>query len=190
MLLRHGETEWNAEGRWQGQLNSPLSDLGRRQAFDAGRLVGSVDVIVSSDLGRAQETAQIIADSVGIGPIQTDPGLRERAAGEWEGMTRTAIRAQYDGWLDGERRPVGWESDEVLAARALESFRRWAAVGEMVLVVTHGGLIRAVEMSLGAPYRRIPNLGGRLLHGESTFVLGDEVTLAESTYSTGSQAPG
>src|SRR3954451_18850203 len=91
LLVRHGQSEWNATGRWQGQADPPLSDQGRQQAIDAAARIGSVDVVVSSGLMRALETARIIADQVGVGPVVVEPDLRERHVGEWSGLTHVEI---------------------------------------------------------------------------------------------------
>src|SRR3954464_6700209 len=87
LLVRHGQSEWNAVGRWQGQADPPLSDLGRAQARAAARSLGSLDAVYASDLQRATETALIIAEQIGIGPVILDPDLRERDAGQWSGLT-------------------------------------------------------------------------------------------------------
>src|ERR1700704_2099238 len=91
LLVRHGQSEWNALGKWQGQADPPLSDLGRAQARSAAHSLGSLDAIYASDLQRAMETAAIIANALGIGPVVVDPDLRERNAGEWSGLTRAEI---------------------------------------------------------------------------------------------------
>src|ERR671910_890596 len=98
LLVRHGQSEWNAAGRWQGQADPSLSDLGRLQAREAARAVGAVDAIWSSDLQRAAETAIIIGDQIGVGPVVVDDRLRERDAGEWTGLVRPRGRP------DGPRR--------------------------------------------------------------------------------------
>jgi broad specificity phosphatase PhoE len=186
LLIRHGQSEWNADGRWQGQADPALTDLGRHQALHASRSLGVVDAIVSSDLQRAAETAAIISSELGVGPLVLDPDLRERDAGEWSGLTRAEIERDWPGYLgppppiegsraaagpaagvteDGgpRRRPPGWEPDEALVERALAALARIHALvpsGE-ALAVTHGGLVYALEGRLGAPFVRLPNLGGR-----------------------------
>ena len=100
LLIRHGQSEWNADGRWQGQADPPLTDLGRHQALHASRNLGVVDAIVASDLQRATETALIIAGELGVGPLVLEPGLRERDAGEWSGLTRAEIERDWPGYLD------------------------------------------------------------------------------------------
>jgi len=109
--------------------------------------------------------------------------LRERDVGSWTGLTRDTIEDRYPGWLAAGRRPDGWEDDAAVAARAWEALRSVASAlppGRDAVVVSHGGLIRAVESQLGVPPRPIPNLGGVWLHGGSTeLVLGDRVNLVD-----------
>src|SRR5436309_8138951 len=95
LLVRHGQSEWNAVGRWQGQADPPLTDLGRQQARAAAHSLGSLDAVFASDLQRATETAVIVAAQLGIGPVVLDPDLRERDAGEWSGLTRDEIHERY-----------------------------------------------------------------------------------------------
>jgi probable phosphoglycerate mutase len=164
LLVRHGESEWNAEGRWQGQADPPLSDIGRRQAQVAADGLGSVDAVVASPLVRAHDTALIISESLGIGPVAVLADLQERHAGEWQGLTHAEIEDAYPGYLADRRRPPGFEPDEALLTRALAVLDRIAAEFEGaddVLVVTHGGLIYTLERHLGEPFERIPNLGAR-----------------------------
>jgi broad specificity phosphatase PhoE len=182
LLTRHGQSEWNALGRWQGQADPPLSDLGRRQAHEAARSLGAVDGIWASDLRRAAETAAIIGDDMGVGPVVLDTDLRERDAGEWTGLTRAEIERRYPGYLPDGRRPAGWESDEHLVGRAQRALRRIADAipGGEVLVITHAGVVFAVERHLGQDHTRLANVEGRWV----TLVpaglrLGDRLVLAE-----------
>ncbi len=99
LVVRHGQSEWNAVGRWQGQADPPLSELGRRQAYVAAASIGAVDGIISSDLQRAVETAAIIAQQIGVGPVMVDERLRERDAGEWTGLGRAEIDKGWPGWV-------------------------------------------------------------------------------------------
>lgn len=163
LLVRHGESEWNAIGRWQGWADPPLSELGTRQAVVAGRGVGAVDAIVSSDLQRARMTADIIASELGLGPVVVDAALRERDAGPWTGLTRRDIEAEWPGWLNEGKRPDGYEEDDSLLARVVPALLALEGAGETILVVTHGGVIGAVDRSLGETHARTPNLGGRVV---------------------------
>jgi probable phosphoglycerate mutase len=175
LLVRHGQSEWNLTGRWQGQTDPPLTDLGRAQARTAARSLGTVDAIWSSDLQRAAETATIISGELGVGPVVLDPDLRERNAGEWQGLTRAEIDEQYPGYLEplpdtsGEgwmpQHPPGWEPDDKLAVRmrrALLRIRSEVGPGD-VLVIGHAGLLYMTERALGANGDRLGNLDGRWL---------------------------
>ena len=188
LLVRHGQSEWNAVGRWQGQQDPPLTDLGRRQARSAATALGAIDAVFASDLQRAAETATIIATELGVLPIVVDPGLRERHAGEWEGLTRAEIERDWPGYLDppadahvgfassGPRRPPSWESDDSVLDRAVAALGRiHDLIGDGdALVVTHGGLIYALEAHLGAPFERLANGGARVL-----VVDGEQLSLGE-----------
>jgi broad specificity phosphatase PhoE len=180
LLVRHGQSEWNAGGRWQGWADPPLTDLGREQARAAAGAVGGVDAVVSSDLQRARETAGILAEAVGVGPVAVDPDLRERDVGEWTGLTRREIEQRWPDLLTaffaragGPRRPgrepgsgpvdpPGGESTDALVARIVRGVGRIAAAHPTasVLAVAHGGVIRMLERHLGTEPAPLPNLGG------------------------------
>jgi probable phosphoglycerate mutase len=182
LLMRHGQSEWNATGRWQGQADPPLSDLGRRQAREAARAIGAVDAVWSSDLQRAVETAAIISADIGVGPVVLDPDLRERDAGEYSGLTRAEIEERFPGYLADHRRPPGWEPDEHLLARALRVVHEIAATvpGGDVLAVTHGGLVYTLEAHLGASHARLANTEGRWIAVDRERLrLGDRILLAD-----------
>jgi len=208
LLIRHGQSVWNADGRWQGQADPPLTDLGRQQALHAARNLGAVDAIVASDLERATETALIISEALGVGPVVLEPGLRERDAGEWSGLTRAEIDRDWPGYLDPppadrhasfgngpaadasaqpraeRRRPPSWEPDEVLLARVVAALGRihdLAPDGE-VIAVTHGGVVYSLEGELGSPFLRLANLAGRWVDvgaGGELRGLGDRVVLVD-----------
>ena len=99
MLVRHGQSTWNAEGRWQGQADPPLTDFGRKQAKTATKRIGQIQAIVSSPLVRALETATIISDATGVEPVVTHSGLCERHAGEWSGAHQSRDRRAVPGLL-------------------------------------------------------------------------------------------
>ena len=143
--------------------------------------MGLVDTIVASTLVRAAETAEHIAAAIGVGPVLLESALIERDAGEWSGLTKVEIERHWPGYLDSGDRPPGYEPEGPFRARvfdALDAIAAASGTGD-VLVVTHGGVIYAVESVLGASWRRIPNLGGRWLeldeNGNRT--LGDRVDL-------------
>jgi broad specificity phosphatase PhoE len=181
LLVRHGQSEWNASGRWQGQADPPLTDLGRAQAFEAARALGALDAVWASDLERAAETAVIVSESLGVGPVVVDADLRERHAGEWSGLTRDEIEERYPGYLADGARPPGWEPDPALLERALRVVHRIGRElpGGDVVAITHGGLIYVLEQHLGAEFARIANLEGRwvVANGDS-LRLGDRLLLA------------
>ncbi|HET6950828.1 MAG TPA: histidine phosphatase family protein [Acidimicrobiales bacterium] len=182
LLVRHGQSEWNAAGRWQGQADSRLSDLGRLQAREAARSIGAVDAVWASDLQRAAQTAAIIAQEIGVGPVMLDPDLRERDAGEFSGLTRDEIEERFPGYLAAHHRPPSWEPDEHLLARAVRALRRIAEAvpGGDVLVVTHGGLVYTLEAELGAPHVRLANAEGRWVEVNSERLrLGERLRLAD-----------
>lgn len=176
LLVRHGESEWNALGRWQGQADPPLSPTGKRQAASAAQRLGTVDLIVSSDLSRAVHTAHIIAELLGVGPVIVEPRLRERDAGEWSGLTRDQVEERFPGYLDDGRRPPGWEPDDVLLARTTDALNELERTysGAEILVVTHGGVIYTLERQHGLPHVRLANLEGRWADHH-----GDQVRLRE-----------
>ncbi len=162
LLLRHGQSTWNAERRWQGQANPPLSEAGERQAFEAARFLGTFDAVIASTLDRARHTADIIAGQLGIGPVQLDERLIENDAGEWTGLNREQIEAGWPGVLATGGFPPGFESFESTAARgfaALIESARQHPLGE-VLVVTHGGVIRHLRRILEVTDVHMPNLSG------------------------------
>jgi broad specificity phosphatase PhoE len=143
LLARHGETDWNAERRFQGHADVPLNARGREQAERlAEELTNSeVDAVFSSDLSRARETAEIVGARLGV-EVVLDPDLRELDVGSRQGLTWEETRELTD-W-DGEAR-------EAHAERILGALRRIAGrhPGERVLVVTHGGSMRRVHDHLG-----------------------------------------
>ncbi|NIR42001.1 MAG: histidine phosphatase family protein [Actinobacteria bacterium] len=190
LIARHAQSVWNAQGRWQGQADPPLSESGRAQARAAARQCGGFDAIVASDLERAADTARILAETVGIGPVITDTAFRERHAGEFQGLTRTEIDERFPGHLDNGRWPPGWEPDESVRSRVLEGMarvREEVTVGQ-VLVVAHGGVIYSLEAHLGAPHERIPNLGGRWFHHlEDRWELGVRVQLSTDDVTVGNR---
>jgi probable phosphoglycerate mutase len=182
LLARHGESEWNAAGRWQGQADPPLSARGRAQAAMAGQRLGAVDAIVSSTLQRALQTAMIISENLGIGPVVLEPDLMERDAGEWEGFTRAEIEEQWPGYLASHQRPPSYELDEPLNKRVVAAIARVCdeVPGDDLLFVTHGGVINALERKLGLEWQRVPNLGGRwFVWRDGELHLGDRVELID-----------
>ena len=162
LVLRHGQSEWNRLRRWQGQADIDLDDEGARQAAAAGEVLGAFDAIWASDLARARRTAEIIAAAVGIGPVRTDARLRETHVGPWEGLTHAEVDAGWPGYLAAHLRPEGFEPYEQAAERMRRALVDIAAPqpGGEVLVVSHGGTIRALRRSLHAEDAYLANLSG------------------------------
>ncbi len=186
LIARHGQSTWNAERRWQGQEDPPLSTIGVRQAREAAAVVGSFDLVAASPLQRALTTATIIADALGVGPVQTDADLMERHAGGFQGLTRPEIDIAFPGYLVARRRPDDWEPDESVVQRAVEALARVAtAIGDdgTALVISHGGVITCLERLVGiARDDRLANLGGRWFEvGPGVLRGGEEVVLVDPT---------
>ncbi|MEY2416976.1 MAG: glucosyl-3-phosphoglycerate phosphatase [Ilumatobacteraceae bacterium] len=182
LVVRHGQSEWNAIGRWQGHADPALSELGRRQAAVAAASIGAVDGIISSDLLRAAETAAIIAQQLGVGPVMIDERLRERDVGEWTGLTRIEINRRWPGWIDELRRPDGFEDVDSVLLRVLEAFAaiREASPGASLLVITHGGVIRSLATSHGLDDIPVANLAGITMRiSESGQTVGERIALLD-----------
>ncbi|HEX4323772.1 MAG TPA: histidine phosphatase family protein [Gaiellaceae bacterium] len=154
LLVRHGETDWNAEGRLQGHTDRPLSDFGRRQAQKlAAELQGEeLEAIYSSDLARARETAEIVAERLGL-QVELDSDLREKDWGTWEGLTPA----------ERDRVELVSESTQAHQERTLRALRRISELhpgSGSVLVVTHGGSMRRVQTAaLGMALPVVENCG-------------------------------
>jgi probable phosphoglycerate mutase len=148
-LVRHGESAWNVEGRVQGQsaLAAGLTETGREQARQTGEWLAEhasgADLIVSSDLLRTRQTAEIIADEVGL-PVEFDPGLREQWLGQLEGELRAQELNRF--WTDPFLRPPGGETVAEMYERVRRVLSRLATrrVGLDTVLVTHGGPIGTV----------------------------------------------
>jgi broad specificity phosphatase PhoE len=156
LLARHGETDWNREGRWQGWADPPLNDTGRAQARTLAEQLRATpfDAVYSSDLRRALETAEILAAPHGV-PVGVDRDLREIDVGSWSGLTRAEIAERFP---DGQR-PDG-ETHEQQAVRVRRAVTRIARdhPGGRILVVGHGGTIRSIHDAItDVPYHPVPN---------------------------------
>lgn len=166
LLARHGESDWNHAKRWQGHADRPLTERGRAQAHElAARLAETeLDAIYSSDLQRALETAEVVGKARQV-EVRTLVGLREVDVGSWSGLTRAEAEQRFpdayrrwtaggEGWADGE-------TYEQLSKRVVDAVCHISAEQPRgrVLVVAHGGSIRAIHASaLGVDvhtYRRI-----------------------------------
>jgi broad specificity phosphatase PhoE len=163
LLARHGETDWNSEGRWQGWADPPLNQAGRDQARALAEQLRSLpfDAVYSSDLRRAYETAEIVAAPHEV-PVIADRGLREIDIGSWSGLTRAEIEKRFP---DGSR-PDGETREEHLE-RVLATVERIARshAGARLLLVSHGGTLRALHSHVSdAPFHPIANCGVIELH--------------------------
>jgi broad specificity phosphatase PhoE len=175
LLARHGETNWNRDGRFQGHADPPLNRRGRAQAVDLARALAAEQLaaVYSSPLRRALETAEVVAASHGLEPIPVD-GLREVDVGSWSGLTRGEVEErfpeQFSRWLEFDQ---GWEDGETyeeMGTRAVAALLELAAAHEheRVLAVTHGGPIRAAfafaDGTTHAEARRLgPTIGNTFL---------------------------
>jgi broad specificity phosphatase PhoE len=159
LLIRHGETEWNATGRWQGRAPVPLNDSGLAQSRLLGRYLAAhgphIDELYSSDLARAMQTAAAVAAPLQLA-VRPEPRLREVDLGDWQGLTR----AEAEAW-DGERYavyiagrgtspPPNGESWEQVKARARSAFDDLTArhAGQTIVLVSHGGTVGRIIESL------------------------------------------
>ena len=187
LAIRHGETAWNVEGRMQGHLDIPLNNTGRWQAHRLALAVGEENIaaIYSSDLLRAYQTAQALADGSGR-TIEIDVALRERCFGEFEGLTFQEINTRWpvqaEQWRarDPDFTPLGGESLRVFFARCVDAITRLAAahLGQTIALVAHGGVMdcfyrAATHVDLQSP--RTWQLGNasinRLLYSSSGLSL-------------------
>lgn len=160
ILVRHGESEWNALGRVQGQADPPLHARGREEARRTAPLLRALEpeLAVTSDLRRAVETGALLVEGA-----VTDPRWRECAMGDWTGRSAEELYAEPGGrfmaWRDGLADPPGGEAWDEVCARVAEAARELAASGvERALVVTHGGPVRAACATLAglAPEHLVP----------------------------------
>ena len=152
-LARHGETVWNAEGRYQGRLDSPLTDTGRAQARSTAETMRGrgVERLLCSPLGRARTTAAAVERAIGVA-AEIDADLAESDIGRWEGLTRAEVEAAYPGELARreqdrlEYRPPGGESfaDMLVRARAVAG----RLDGRTTLIVAHSAINRVLVAAL------------------------------------------
>lgn len=188
LAIRHGETAWNVDARIQGQLDIPLNELGRWQAARVAQTLAgeTIDAIYTSDLQRARQTAQPIADAMGL-PLGLEQGLRERRFGAFEGLLYPEIQAR---WPDGAKRwstrePAyapegGGESLIDFYARVVDTASRLAAAhaGQSIVLVAHGGvmdcLYRAatrVDLQQHRSWKLVNAALNRLLYTPDGFTL-------------------
>jgi probable phosphoglycerate mutase len=160
-LARHGETDWNRVGRWQGQTDVALNEQGRAQSRLLATALRSRGIVRvgSSDLARARETAEIVAAELGLDAagVALDAGLRERAFGGFEGLTRDECAARFpDEWAryraDIRQPPPGGEPHAAVVARMRAAVQHAAAAlpddGSAVVLISHGGAMRALVTAI------------------------------------------
>ena len=164
VVWRHGRTEWNVSGRFQGQLDPPLDEVGREEVARSAPMMAAglprgATVVVSSDLQRAVDTAAALTDLLDV-PLLREPRLREHGMGSWEGLTREEVAErfpdQYAAWISGQ--PVvdrGGEAPAAVGERALAALVDLPPA-DVAVVVTHGGTAgRLMERMLGLePHQR------------------------------------
>lgn len=171
LLLRHGRTAWNAQARFQGQLDIPLDDVGLAQAEQAGELLARLrpDLLVSSDLDRAARTADALARRTGLS-VARDQRLRESRFGAWQGLTLDQVKAQsghgYARWREGDDVRAGGDGETrtEVGARMAAALREHAGAlpaGGLLVAATHGGAATsAVHTLLGVPRQLWPVVSG------------------------------
>ena len=158
LLVRHGQTDWNLAHRVQGHTDTPLNGVGRAQARTLADSLAATPLVAvySSDLSRSRDTAAAVARIHGL-EVELDPGLREKNFGSWEGLTDSEIAERFPDavrgrWGDGETT----EEVAVRALAAIDRIRRRYPAGR-VLVVSHGGALRAILDHLGVEHGPIRN---------------------------------
>jgi probable phosphoglycerate mutase len=196
-IIRHGETTWNASKRWQGQIDTALSERGQQQArLLAAYLRGrAITAIYSSDLMRARATAEPLAAALGL-RVRTDARLREMALGVLQGLTIDEIRAQYQHELDAlkanwlDHRVPGGESRRMMQMRAHELLEEVDAreAGPEIALVTHGGVVRVLMQRLFPDH---PDVTTKPVENTSitTIVRGDGAWHVERLFETPHLAP-
>lgn len=160
ILLRHAESEGNANKVIQGDGEYPLSDKGRQQALEAKTIISpwTPKFYISSDLSRALDTALIISD---FSSVIQDARYRERSAGKWEGISREEMEKAYPGSIENDTlRPEGYETEESVYARILPALKDALQYEGLILVVSHGAVFRLVERYFGGSGERFNHLEG------------------------------
>jgi probable phosphoglycerate mutase len=147
LFLRHGETDWNAQGLSQGQVEVPLNENGRAQAALAAAKLArhGIATIVCSPLGRAQETAHIVSTVLKL-PFSTEADLREASFGDQEGKK---MGPWYDDWVNGSYTPAGGETFVALGHRVVSALNQALTKPAPVLIIAHGAMFRAVRAAMG-----------------------------------------
>ncbi len=167
-LFRHGETDWNREGRLQGHTDTPLNPTGLAQAEALARRLHPhrLDAVLSSDLSRALTTGRVIAEALGL-PLTSDPGLRETSVGAAEGLIWAEAKTRFgeeltERWYDGDTAFPGGETGLATLTRGLAALRRFAVAHpyRRIGVSTHGAMLRQLirhALPPGSPPVRAAN---------------------------------
>ena len=188
-FLRHGETDWNAQGLSQGNIDIPLNPAGVAQAYAAASMLRNrgIATIVASPLGRAYATAVITAERLGIS-VDIDNDLREVSFGAQEGQP---MAAWFNEWVAGRVTPEGAETFAALRARAVAGVNRALTRPPPVLVVAHGALFRALRAEMGLEANvRTPNASPLFCEpGEPAWTLTPVEQLAARGVLVGAAAP-
>jgi probable phosphoglycerate mutase len=186
-IVRHGQSDWNAEKRWQGWIDVPLNEIGIAQAEARGAQLAAAGAaapaIFTSDLLRARRTAELLAAALDA-QVVPDQDLRERNGGEWQGHTATEIAEKWPGMLErwGAREilaPPGGENDKEVLARFDAAFDRLVAATPAdadAIAVTHGGMLHLVAQRAGVTHRDVmANVGGLWFRYEGGELVADDI---------------
>jgi probable phosphoglycerate mutase len=197
IVVRHGESEWNVLGKWQGRADTRLTPIGRAQARAAAERLLTDGIVIngvaSSSLSRARETAEIIAARLSVGEVRVDDRLVETDVGPWQGLREPEIEAGWPDYLRNRRTPPEFEAPEVVFARAeqalrdvLKSSRHITGSSSRVLVVSHSGVIRTVRRMMQVHDRRLHNLEGChfAVDRDGNLVAGEFIALVAPTHIT------
>jgi broad specificity phosphatase PhoE len=180
LIVRHGESEWNRLGRWQGWEDIALTPAGEDQARARGAELRAAKLefagVHTSDLVRAVRTAALLAEALGLPTAEPHAGLRERFGGAWQGHTWEEILQRWPeeraAWRRGElAAPPGGETETQVLDRVLGALGDIDAANAAgpLLVVTHGGVVRMLSSGAGVPITELtPNLGGRWFEWDGT----------------------
>src|SRR3954468_9727753 len=187
LVIRHAQSTWNAERRWQGWASAPPAALGERKAAGAAERLRDAGLVsaVASDLRRARRTAELISEGLGLGPVRVDYGFRERDVGEWSGLAAEEMEERFpgqrDAWRDGRLdRPPGGESTPQVVERVDAALAKLGNEPGPLLIVSPGGVIRALERRAGLEPRAIAVLCGRWFElGGGELVPGDPVAAGD-----------
>jgi broad specificity phosphatase PhoE len=185
LLARHGESDWNAEQRWQGHSDRPLTETGLAQASALAERLGDfpLTAIYSSDLMRARETARAVAEPRGL-EVVLRVDLREVDCGSWSGRSHSEIPAEeLERWRKGEKGWQGGESYEEMGVRLVAAIHDVARLhrGGQVLVVSHGAAIRAVHAhAVGLSFREYRRLHPTVANGRLSAVSAENGALTDA----------